>query len=210
MTLEHIFFIPIVFLSGFAAGIFFFKRRYLVPANVQVGKRTIPPSAIRNTKIALVIFLTTFVTTHFFTLPYSSKAIHSSLGSPIFDKKASFGKEEVYERISKFNPVGIEDYKVFAYSTDVIFPLALFILMMSIYRLVQFQMSKHSFIFIAPILWLLADFVENIIIFNLLVSFPVERPFLAEILGIVTYCKFALLLISVFIPIIVLSLSKRP
>lgn len=62
-----------------------------------------------------------------------------------------------------------------------------------------------------PVLWISMDVLEKIIIYRLLSGFPQRDQFLARILGFVEVIKFGFLLLSVLIPSVLLTVTrKRP
>jgi hypothetical protein len=204
MTSAHILYIPTIFLLGFLTGSLVGKGSASTNSEARSG------ISGRTLLGSFVIFVVVFVGTHFFEIPRSSKAVTNALnGQQIFDKKPSFGSEEVYARIAKFPDSGRELYKQFTYTIDILFPLTLFTFLI---LLAQFTNKRVSFprtirliLITIPILWLTMDFFENAIIFNLLNKYPAKNFLLAGSLGYLTITKFSLLLLSILAPTILIA-----
>lgn len=206
MTSAHILYIPIIFFLGFLTGTLTIRKPN--------GKSN---SSILSGKFvigAFVIFIIAFIGTHFFPIPKSSRAVSIVLnGREIFDKKPSYSAEEVYTRLSEFPKAGIELYKSFTYTIDVLFPLTLLAFLFLLSRFVAGQSTIRkplkTFASVIPIIWFASDMVENIVIFQLLDRFPERQNFLAGSLGYITITKFTLLLLSVVTPVLTILLRKK-
>ncbi len=208
MTTEHILYIPTIFFIGFLIG-----KLSSTSSLVENGPADLRP--IKGTLVlgSFVLFAIVFVTTHFFELPASSKAVSTALGgAKIFDKSPSFSSDEVYQRMSQFPEAGIYLYKRFTHSIDILFPLALFgfLLLLSKYLTQRLQANQIVIRLLTalPMIWLGSDMIENGIIFYLLNEFPKRHNLLAGILGYLTITKFAFLLLSVSLPALMTTVQK--
>ncbi len=211
MTSAHILYIPIIFSLGFLAGNLLSSGTTL--SREQAGGQASSISG-RGVLGSLLIFMLVFLGTHFFNIPHSSKAVsHALQGKEIFDKKPAFSSAEVYKRIVSFPEEGLQLYKQFTYTIDVLFPVTLFIFLFLLTRFVIKRFSVSTFLqrllFLIPVLWFVSDMIENVVVFNLLEWFPVRLEFFAGILGYITLTKFTLLLLSILGPILILVTSKK-
>jgi hypothetical protein len=190
---------------GFLAGIMLGDIRKPNPSSDQG-----PPSLVsaRMVLSSFFIFVFTFIGTHFFPVPRSSKAVILSLnGAEIFDKKPSFSSVDVYARIASFPEKGLNLYKEFTYTVDILFPITLFTFLASLSLYVSATTINRKHIRIGllaiPVVWFSLDLIENAIIYSLLDSFPAKNYFLSSILGYVTITKFCFLLLSIAGPVVI-------
>jgi hypothetical protein len=205
MTSAHILYIPIIFLLGFLTGTLITRKADQSNSSTISGKLVVG---------AFVIFMIAFIGTHFFPIPRSSKAVSIALnGREIFDKKPSYSAEEVFARISHFPEAGIELYKSFTYTIDVLFPLTLlaFLFLLSRFIVDQSPAPKPLKIVasLLPIVWFAIDMVENSVIYQILNRWPEPHNFLAGSLGYITITKFTLLLLSILTPVLIILLRKK-
>ncbi len=218
MTLQHILYLPTIFLLGFLFGSLISERRY--------GKQTKSlqtytelPNLVHKTTgkillFAFLIFICTFIITHLFPIPYGSKMVENVLGGlQIFDKKPSFSSTEVYNRLAAYPIEGLNIYKRFTYTIDIIFPLSFFYFLITLAHFViqRISLSKHlaKAIIIIPFIWLALDFIENAMVFALLSEFPVRNNFLGSILGFLTTTKFVFLFSCILVPVLCFVFAKK-
>lgn len=125
----------------------------------------------------------------------------------LFDQHASFSPDEVHRRIERFGELGRESYRVFTYTSDVIFPVSLLLFLVVLSRFAAERAAigtiTHAAITRMPVLWFAADMIENVVIYVLLTTYPAEQPLLAGVLGYVTMAKFGLLFGSLAVPVVV-------
>lgn len=212
MTPQHIFYIPTLLLLGFVFGLLFSDVRKSKTSTTTEGFSATRPS-VSKLFYTFFIFLLVFIITHFYEVPYGSKQISRLLdGQEIFDKKPLFTSQAVYAKIASFPEFGIEAYKVFTYTIDIIFPISffffLFTLAQFIVRRVKIPKLLQSSIVILPIFWLASDIIENGIIYSLLSNYPNRLDVLAGMLGYVSFVKFALLFLSIIAPLSSYIFSK--
>ncbi|MEO7989272.1 MAG: hypothetical protein ABI663_07005 [Chryseolinea sp.] len=138
---------------------------------------------------------------------------HALNGAAIFDKTPSYSSSEVYHRIASFTPAGIYLYKQFTYTTDVLFPVTMFVFLALLCRYTSQHVGLSRPIQITllciPGTWFVSDMLENFIVFRLLQILPAKNEFLAATLGYVTIIKFSLLLLSVSVPGLIKAFEKR-
>ena len=207
MTSAHILYIPTIFLLGFLTG-------SLAGKGFNSNHSTNQPGITSKVLLtAFGIFAIVFVGTHFFEIPRSSKAVTKALnGLEIFDKKPSYTSDEVYARIEKFPEHGLLLYKQFTYTIDILFPITLFAF---VFLLARFAIQRtiisrtlQLLLIAIPVSWLIMDFIENAIIYNLLDNFPVKNVALAGTLGFVTITKFSLLLLALLAPTLLIAFQN--
>lgn len=209
MTREHLFFIPFIFSLGFIVGALATRAR---PADV------LPSANGRQVLVAGAFLLFVFIATHALSMHGGARHTADLLsGQALFDQRPSFTADEVYERIARFSAHGREAYRKMTYTTDLVFPLALFYFLVRLGRYVALSALPRSALkpkFVAlvtlmPILWFITDLGENAIVHSLLKKFPERNDALAGILGIVTDAKFALLVASVVVPAVLIGVAQR-
>jgi hypothetical protein len=218
MTIQHILYIPIIFVLGLVFGFMISERRQGIAKNsmATIGQNAPLQYKTSGTKLfqTFVIFLLVFLITHLFEIPWGSKAVSQLLGGvEIFDKRPIFSSIEIYNRISKFPIEGLIAYKHFTYTIDIIFPLSFFAFLLTFARFVsqRISVSKYSvnILISLPFLWFACDLIENAIIFNILSNYPSQSVILASSLGYITTVKFGLLLLSIFTPSLVFIFANK-
>lgn len=208
MTIQHIFYIPTIFLLGFVFGTLVNKKEAITSNSIEKSsqKNLFKTKTSKNKLIqTFLIFLLVFIATHMFELPWSSKAISHLIGDlKIFDKRPVFSSAEVYKKLSLFSEEALITYKRFTYTIDIIFPLSLFIFLFTFARFISQRITIPNYIATVliglPFFWFAFDLIENAVIFNILSKFPTQSEFLAGSLGFITVIKFGLLLLSIFTP----------
>lgn len=219
MTVQHILYIPTLFLLGFVFGIMFSeKRKGIMAIDSMESTSQEDPVQYKTNASKLVqifiIFLLVFVITHVFEIPWGSKAVSILLGEvEIFDKRPVFSSIEVYNRISQFPFEGLIAYKYFTYTIDIIFPLSFFAFLITLARFVSQRIIipkyLENILIGLPFFWFASDLIENAVIFSLLFNYPSQSIFLASSLGYITVMKFGLLLISIFTPSLLIIFAKK-
>jgi len=213
MTIQHLLYIPTVFLLGFLFGTMTTEKRTSHETAAASGSRQRSTSGKLLLQTFLV-FLLVFVITHLFEIPLGSKTVSRLLGGvEIFDKQPAFSSAEVYARVAQFPAYGLLDYKRFTYTIDVLFPAALLLFLFTLARFAAQRVAVPKYVGRAliglPFAWFASDLAENAIIFTILSLFPAENAFLASSLGFVTVTKFGLLLLSIVVPSLLIIVAKR-
>lgn len=206
-----------VFLLGFLLGALINHRTSerkapLTPLPARLSSKGRISTTLLLTTFGLFVFV--FIVTHVVDIPWASTSVRNALGgAEIFDKKPSFSTNEVYARLEQFSSEGFAAYKRFTYTIDVLFPATFFVFLFTLAMFVTQQRlltaSVRKVILSLPVVWILMDFIENIIIYHLLSGFPLRDHFLAGILGFVTVTKFGFLLLSILIPSILLAVLRK-
>jgi hypothetical protein len=208
MTIQHIFYIPTIFLLGFVFGTM--TNKVTQSQNNQLLYKT----SRRKLLQTFLIFLLVFVVTHIFEIPWGSKAVSKLLGGiEIFDKSPVFFSDTVYERISLFPAEGLMAYKRFTYTIDVLFPFSFLLFLFTYARFVSQRI--HIPKYLAKVLirlsffWFAFDMLENAVIFNMLSKFPSQNEFLGSSLGFITVIKFGLLMLSILMPSLLFIFANK-
>lgn len=210
MPIQHIFYIPAIFLLGLVFGIMIAERRRGAMAinsmvTAKKNNQLLHKTSGKQLLQTFFVFFLVFVITHLFEIPWGPKAISQLLdGQEIFDRRPVFSSVEVYKRLSHFPAEGLIACKRFTYTIDLIFPFSFFIFLLTFARFVSQRISIQKHLVKAliglPYFWFASDLVENAVIFSILSKFPTQIDFLASSLGFITAMKFGLLLLSVITP----------
>lgn len=219
MTIQHIFYIPTIFLLGLVFGFILNERRPGISgvnaiATDQPDYQFQYRTSGRKLFLAFLIFLLVFIITHMFEIPWGSKSVSHLLGGQeIFDKKPVFSATEVYRRMDQFSPQGIAAYKGFTYTIDIVFPISFFTFLWTFVRFVSQRIILHKNIVAVlislPFVWFAFDMVENAVVFHILSNFPSKSWGIAGWLGYITTMKFGLLLLSILVPSVLFILGKK-
>jgi hypothetical protein len=205
MPSSHLLFIPAVFLIGVLAGIIGIQHWSTGSSSRSTFSTASRPRALAT---SLGVFLLVFLATHFAPIPGSVMTLRSNLNhQKLFDQSPSFSIDETYRRIESFGPAGRDAYQLFTFTTDLIFPLALFFFLFSLARYVARRIDSvpvawlRSLATTAPIAWLLMDLLENGTVHFLLWTHPTPQPLPAMLLPYLTVSKLSLLALSFGLPI---------
>jgi hypothetical protein len=208
MTIQHIFYIPSIFLLGFVFGTMVNKTT--TSKKDQLQYKTSKKKLLQT----FLIFFLVFVVTHIFEIPWGSKAVSQLLGGiEIFDKSPVFSSEAVYERVRLFPAEGLMAYKRFSYTIDVLFPISFLVFLSTFARFVSQRITIPKYL--AKVLirvsffWFAFDMLENAVIFNILTKFPSQNELLGSSLGFITVLKFGLLLLSILMPSLVFLFANK-
>lgn len=209
MTQQHIFYIPTIFLLGLVIGLILGERK----ASENDMEAFSHKKEQKRVLYSFLIFAIIFVTTHIYDLPYNSKNVSRLLGhQEIFDKSPVFTSARVYQKISTFSTEGISTYMRFTYTSDLIFPLAFLLFLLSFYRYVKYKSKKTIPIWFIirtlPYLWFAFDLFENLLIFSILKYYPLKLNLPAGAVGVVTVIKFGLLFCALLAPVVTFTHSK--
>ena len=219
MTFQHIFYIPVIFLLGTVFGTMIseinqkksiIKSKDLINQNLVTQPKTSKKIVLQT----FLIFILIFIITHFFEIPYGSKTVSRILGGiEIFDKSPVFTSTAVYDRMNLFSAVGIEVYKRFTYTIDILFPLSFFAFLLTYAKFVRQRIKIQNYIskllVWLPFLWFAFDLIENTILFSILTTFPNKINILSSSLGFITVIKFGLLLLSIVVPSVIYIFFKK-
>ncbi len=109
----------------------------------------------------------------------------------------SYTPEQAYRSIASYGDAGRQLYLVIDLTLDLVYPFITGLLF-SLATLYTFQRGFPSHplnrkLALLPFLPMLADYVENICVIIMLLRYPVERAMVANISGIATSTKFALI-----------------
>lgn len=219
MTIQHVFYIPTIFLLGLVSGIILNDRRRGISAinSRDTDSKTYQlrhQTSGRNLFQTFLVLLLVFVITHIFEMPWGLKTVSQLLGGvEIFDRSPVFSSSEVYMRLNQFSFEGLKTYKRFTYTTDVVFPLSLLAFLSTLAQYVSQRKKINRCLRILlsglPFFWFACDMVENAVIFTILSKYPGQIMFLADSLGYITAVKFVLLLLSLFMPTLLYIFSKK-
>lgn len=155
--------------------------------------------------ISFFILALVFITTHIFPYFGGVKAINLATGGlKILDSSPVFSDGEVYHRLEAFGEIGREMYQRLTYTSDVVFPFSFLVFLFFLGRFVIQNSSggrvSTLILYTMPVVWFLADIIENVIVYLVLDSYP-QQLVIAGVLGYVTITKFILLGLSLLAPL---------
>lgn len=205
MPSSHLLFIPAVFMIGVLAGIVGTQHWAAGSSPRPTGSAATRP---RGLAISIGVFMVVFLATHFAPIPGSVMSVRSSLNhQKLFDQSPTFSIEETHRRIEAFGPSGREAYQLFTFTTDLVFPLALFSFLFAFARHVGSRVPSarvgwsRTLLTIPPIAWLLMDLLENGTIYHMLRTHPAPQILPATLLPYLTISKYSLLALAFGLPI---------
>lgn len=203
MTPQHIIYIPTIFLVGFVMGLMVGEKKL---SDTEHSKTFQQKNAGKRMIYTLSLFAIAFIITHIFELPFNSKNVSRLLGNQeIFDKSPVFTSDDVYRKISTFSLEGIEAYKRFSYTTDLVFPISFLIFLLAFQRYLSYRSGnipiKWTILRSLPYMWFSLDLLENLLVFIILNCYPAKHNVLAGSLGIITVLKFSFLFSALAVPI---------
>lgn len=148
-------------------------------------------ASLRNTLLLLFIFLAFNFAVFPFLIPENSTV------KPL-DLQYLYTAEQAYSNLEQMSPAERKTYLIAECTVDVIYPLVYTLMLcFSIFLLYQnLSLSK------LPILILVADFIENAGIIQLLRKYPEQWNMLANFTGVVSAVKWLLALIAVILTLL--------
>ncbi|MEQ8809793.1 MAG: hypothetical protein RIE59_12045 [Imperialibacter sp.] len=216
MTIQHLLYIPTIFLLGLVFGTMINERAKGTMSNavIDLNGPFRYQTSVKRLLQTFSIFLIVFVITHMFPIPFGSKVVSQLLGGhEIFDKRPVFSSAEVYECINLFSRAGVIAYKRFTYTIDVLFPASFFAFLWTFASFVseRRKISKYvrNILIGFPFFWFASDLIENVVVFKILDSFPNQSEFLGNYLGLITTLKFGLLTFSIFMPLLMMLFARK-
>jgi hypothetical protein len=154
--------------------------------------------------LALALAVVSYIVTHLLPIPGGLRQVMTATGGPLLDQIPSFSGEEVYARIATFGAQGRELYRHFAFTTDIIFPLTwmpfLFLYARSAYSQLGAPLAARLLLLAFPVVYLIADIIENVFVWIMLTDFPAPHPFLGGAMVYPTAVKWLALISALLIP----------
>jgi hypothetical protein len=116
--------------------------------------------------------------------------------------------EDVYARIAAFGAQGRELYRTFTLTTDIVFPLTWmpFLLLYARYAYSRFTAGPpvRLLMLAFPVVYLVADVVENAFVWVMLTDFPTRHSFLARAIFYPTVAKWLALVLAALGPTVMM------
>ncbi len=163
----------------------------------------------RSVMFAFTLAFAAFAATHLSSIPGSVRSLTAAMGGqPILDMKPSFSSDEVYQRLTGFGEAGRAAYRSTVLTTDVIFPLCVFVFLYILARYTADRLNlsdgHRSLLLGVPIAYFVSDMTENVAILALLSSYPDRQDLIGATIGYVTMVKRVAQGAAVFVPILLL------
>jgi hypothetical protein len=140
----------------------------------------------RNILILLVVFLLF----NFWIIPTFYPKFQT------LDTLTSYTPEKAYSLISSYGEVGRQQYALAEVTIDLVYPLATALLfILAIIYTFRKAFPKHEAwqnIALVPLGILAADYLENICVLTMLLSYPKDLPVVAQVSNVFTFIKLAL------------------
>lgn len=148
----------------------------------------------RSVLLAFGAALAAFAATHLLPTPASVHELMATVGGqPILDLKPSFSAQEVYRRLDAFGEAGRTIYRRMVWTTDVLFPAAVFMFLFLLARRTAQQLAPapllRALLVGLPVAYFAADMAENALIFIMLSDFPGRHDVIGNTVGHVTVVK---------------------
>lgn len=159
--------------------------------------------------LSALAFAAVFAMTHLLPVPGGKKAVTGAIAKGrLFDQSPSFDATDVQARLEGFGEQGRAAYQVMMYTGDLVFPLAILVLLLLTARYLLLidavaRLPRVAALFAAAFFG--SDMIENSIIYYLLATFPGASG-LGSLLGVVTSAKFVFLASAVLM--LLLSAAK--
>jgi hypothetical protein len=169
--------------------------------------------SLRWLLLALLLAVVSYVVTHLFPIPGGLRQVMAATGSPLLDQVPSFTADEVYARIGAFGARGRELYRHFTLTTDIVFPITWMPFLLLYARFACLRLgapgSARLLMLSLPLIYLIADIVENVFIWIMLIDFPVPHPLLAGTIAYPTSAKWLALVLALVLPTAMVLVPRR-
>lgn len=151
-----------------------------------------------------------FIAVHFMDFPGSVPRFKEvSQGGALLDVSPSFSVDEIYRRISDYGEAGRRSYSFRNVTVDVLLPLSLLpfllLLMLKAVKPLKLGRSSQALLLSFPVVYVVFDLAENMVVLFLLAHFPERIEHLAAILPYVTSVKRLGSLLAIFVPLGILG-----
>jgi hypothetical protein len=160
--------------------------------------------SLQSFLLALALAIVSYVVTHLLPIPGGLRGVMAATGGPLLDQIPSFSAEETYTRIAAFGAQGRELYRHFTLTTDVIFPLTWmpFLLVFARFAYSGFGAppAMRLLMLAFPVVYFVADIIENVFVWIMLTDFPVRHPLLGGGIVYPTVVKWLGLILAILAP----------
>jgi hypothetical protein len=148
----------------------------------------------RSLLFAFVVAFLAFAATHLLPIEGNVRALTSATeGQPILDMKPSFSSDEVYQRLAAFGAVGRAAYRQTITTTDIVFPLSVFVFLFLLARYTAGRLNVggrlRPLLLALPIAYFAADMAENAAVLAMLWDYPQRHDLIGGSIGYVTVVK---------------------
>jgi hypothetical protein len=163
-----------------------------------------PRPSLQALLLALALAVVSYVVTHLLPIPGGLRQVMTATGGPLLDQIPSYSGEEVYARIAAYGTQGRELYRRFTLTTDIIFPLTWMPFLLLYARFACSRLgappTARLLLLALPVVYLIADIIENVFVWIMLTDFPVPHPFLGSAIFYPTVAKWLALISALLIP----------
>ena len=142
--------------------------------------------------LSILVALTTVIAIHAGDFPGSVQRFRQQSGGELFDTKIAGSSKEVWQRIEAFGDEGRAEYLFRNVTTDIALPLS--VLPMLIFCTHRWRSRLRSrklqiFFALAPVVYLVFDLAENLVVYLLIAQYPDFNEASAGILPWLTITK---------------------
>jgi hypothetical protein len=166
----------------------------------------------KHVALAFVAAMAVFTVTHVLDFPGSiHRLMQVTGGIKILDMQPSFSSDETHARLAAMGDMGREMYLRSVLTVDAVFPVAVFVFLFLWAKLVAQRLGGPmgaALRFFAPA-YLVLDFVENMLIFALLKSFPDRLELVGSLIGYLTVAKRGSMIAAFVLPAVGLIVAWR-
>lgn len=169
--------------------------------------------SLRSLLLALTLAVVSYVVTHILPIPGGLRQVMTATGGALLDQIPSISGEDVYARVAAFGAQGREPYRNFTLTTDIVFPLTWmpFLLLYARFAYSRFAAGPpvRSLMLAFPVVYLVADVVENAFVWVMLTDFPTRHSFLARAIVYPTVAKWLAPILAVLVPTMMTAWGAR-
>jgi hypothetical protein len=167
----------------------------------------------RGVAIAFAVMIVVFTTTHVASFPGTVSHFREvTNGQVILDLRASSSADETWQRLDAMGEAGRDAYLKLIGVVDVVFPLSVTAALLALALFVAERMTLRRSLTVAlaslPLIYLLLDLAENVLVLRMLLAFPERLAIEGELVGWLTRAKRGTEIAALLLPLAALLLSS--
>lgn len=142
--------------------------------------------------LSVLVALITVLAIHVGNFPGSVPRVRAESGGELFDTKPAKSSHEVLERIGAYGDRGRTEYQFRNMTTDIVLPLSVQPMLFICTRRWRKSLGNRKLqltLAAAPLVYLLFDLVENLVVYLLITQYPNSNETFATILPWLTIIK---------------------
>jgi hypothetical protein len=133
-------------------------------------------------------------------------------GGTLLDARPAFSPDALYRRLAEYGDEGRRNYALRNVTVDVLLPISVLPFLVLLNRRAADAFSAtarvRTLLLLVPVLYVVADLIENGTVLRLLSAYPRRQDGLASTLAYTTVIKRVASLLALVIPLVILTIQR--